>query len=171
MRRTLRPIMFVLLNLVGAGACARPRGAGEAPTDTAQAPAAAVAPAEATQVGPARVFEGSWALSRPGGDPEGAGLRLTLAIDSSRGDTLFGRLTSLFSGNVGIDPASFQPFRTSLAGERRVAITIAHVDPRGPALRLGGSLDRDTLFLAMMALGRDTVTRGGADWYLIRRHD
>jgi hypothetical protein len=121
----------------------------------------------AAQVESASPLAGNWHL-RPAAPlrPGPGGIQMTLSIDSLRADRMYGRLVHFFSGNVGIDPASFRPFEGTLA-DGAVAITLEHTDPTGPSIEFAGQLSGDTIHLATLAFGPDTLSRD-TDWLLVR---
>jgi hypothetical protein len=131
------------------------------------ADSAPVALPAAAQVESASRPAGNWHLRPAAPLRRGpGGIQLTLMIDSLRAERLYGRLVHFFSGNVGIDPASFQPFEGSLA-DGAVAITLDHTDPTGPSIEFAGLLSGDTIHLATLAFGPDTLSRD-TEWLLVR---
>jgi hypothetical protein len=131
------------------------------------ADSAPVAPPAAPQVESASPLVGNWQLRPAAPLRRGpGGIQMTLTIDSARAERVFGRLAHYFAGNVGLDPAGFQPFEGTLT-DGAVAITLEHTDPAGPSIGFAGELSGDTVHLETFALGPDTLSRY-ANWVLVR---
>jgi hypothetical protein len=90
-------------------------------------------------------------------------------VDSAGPDILSGRVAFMSSGDVVLDPAMFRPFTGDLGPDGAVTLAVEPARAGAPRLVLAGRLAGDTIRLRTFAIGRDTVTRGEARWYLVRR--
>lgn len=175
-------IMFALVVLATlAGSCAR---RADAPGETSARQPRDAQPPDPSQTGEIvkRIDDaaqpkpsgphpmlGEWALTV--GDVSGGtpGLRLTLVVDSGTSEAFFGRVTHFFSGNVGLDPRIFRPFRGTVSEDGRVEIPIEPATSDAPPLHLGGRLRGDALQLDSFTVGRDTITIEEGSTALLRK--
>ncbi len=75
----------------------------------------------------------------------------------------------MFSGNVGIDPSQFQPFRGVLSDAAGVTLEIARSESAEPGLAFRGTLREDTVRLDVFVVGRDTLSHIVPGWQLLRQ--
>lgn len=115
---------------------------------------------------PTSPLVGHWQLLADRPPTTGPGLRIELQLDSVRADTVFGALTLMFSGNTGIDPARFRPFRGTVEGDSLLTIPIEPVEPDGPRLKFVGVVQGDRVTLREFRVGPDDFA-AGATWYLV----
>jgi hypothetical protein len=162
------PAVFALLLLVWA--CARSGDVPREPSD--EVPAAepdrqnqAVAPEMAR---PPHPLEGTWELAFATAARATPGLRLSARVDSGGADGFYGRVTHFFSGNVGIDPGLFRPFRGTLS-DGVVDLAVEPATSDAPRLHFVGRLSGDTIQLQTFTIGRDTVEASSGRSFLIRR--
>ncbi len=102
------------------------------------------------------------------GDRPGSGTRIALAVDSADGNAFHGRLTSYFSGNVGIDPRVYRPFRGEVSpADGAVRLVVVPDDPRALPLGLGGRLVGDSIAVTWLTIGSDTLG-GSTPLFLVR---
>ncbi len=133
--------------------------------DSAPPPTLAARPPQ----GPGESLVGTWDLRRlPPAPPSGAGLRLTVRVDSVVDHRILGRVTQYLAGNVGRDPEHFRPLDGQLTGGSDLVWVITPRDPRSASLRLAGALAGDTIHLASVTMGRDSLSRSGVRWVLVR---
>lgn len=111
---------------------------------------------------------GRWLLVTPEPRPGRAGLRLTITLDSAHADTVYGRVTHFFSGNMGIDPAELAPIRGTRTEDGVVRLPIPWLHRDSPGMLFVGRLARDTIELDTVRIGPDTVEHARA-WRLVRR--
>ncbi len=112
---------------------------------------------------------GQWSLvHEPPRESSSPGIQLTIAIDSVRGTNVYGRLVQYFAGNVGADPAVFQPFKGTVSADGSLSIPITPVDRAALGLVLVGSLGTDSIHLRTFVLGPDTVS-GTGRWLLLKQ--
>ncbi|MFQ5702442.1 MAG: hypothetical protein ACE5HT_00295 [Gemmatimonadales bacterium] len=111
--------------------------------------------------------EGIWYLTS---DPPQTlpGIHIELTVDSV-GDAAFGHLSHFFSGNLGIDPGTFEHFAASLHDDGTIVIDIARIVNDSPGLGFVGSMTTDTITLRSFTIGADTMTGHGRVWFLIKR--
>jgi hypothetical protein len=110
---------------------------------------------------------GTWRLVADPPPRGRLGQRITLVIDSVAGDSAFGKLQTMFSGNVGIDPSKFGPLR-GRRSDSTVALHVPAADPGGPQLAFEGLLGSDTIRLRSLRIGEDEMTGPAADLLLVR---
>lgn len=111
---------------------------------------------------------GRWELAAERPPAYGPGLRITLDIDSVASDSVIGRVVFMFSGNVGIDPARFQPLAGRIDADTVIHLVANPVQPDGPRLRFVGRVAQDSIALRELWVGPDDVARGEARWWLIK---
>lgn len=88
-------------------------------------------------------------------------MRLAFTVDSVRDGDVYGRVTSYFAGDAGVDPALFGPLKGRLTGEDIVvAATLQNLVP--VSVILEGALRGDTLLLRRFVLGPDTIPVSGS---------
>jgi hypothetical protein len=137
------------------------------PTGSVAAPHAALAPAGAQRL-PADGLEGSWVLRTL--EPSRRGPRLQLAIDSTSGATFRVRVAFLMQGDVGLDPARFEPTRGEVAADGTVHLTIQLKGRAEPEGQLSGTLAGDTIRLAAFRWAGVDQAAGDVHWLLVREH-
>jgi hypothetical protein len=135
------------------------------PTDSAAVAHAALAPAP-MQRSPADALEGSWVLRTL--EPSRRGPRLQLAIDSASGATFRVRVAFLMQGDVGLDPARFEPTRGQIAPDGMVHLTIQLKGRAGPEGELAGTLAGDTIRLGTFQWAGVNQAAGDVHWLLVR---
>jgi tungstate transport system substrate-binding protein len=134
-----------------AGACVAPAATGASrPAPRTEAGAAA----ETTPLpgrGTGSALAGRWEyVALPRGAPAQApalatGLQVTLAFDSSAGDSAFGKVTRWFAGDVGVSPGNFGLVRARASGAE-VELVIPFRRGGAPAITVQGTLvGADTL--------------------------
>lgn len=111
---------------------------------------------------------GAWALSASA-HMNAPGLRLSLAIDSGVANEFHGHITLFFSGDLGIDPSAFAPFRGTVTTDHLVRIPVESSPPGGTKMYLAGRLVGDTIRLTTFTIGRDTVAAEEGHWLLVRQ--
>lgn len=116
----------------------------------------------------ADVLVGDWSLAaKP--PLQTPGLKLRVTIDSARGSSLFGRLTLYFSGDVGGDPAEYEPFVGTVDSNAAVAFTIRRRDPAMLGIWVVGRLEPDTILADTLVIGPDTATNmSGRSWFFVK---
>ena len=102
---------------------------------------------------------GTWHLATAeSGDRPNPGMRLTLTVDSASANTFHGRVASFFSGNVGIDPRNYRPFVGQIEPpDTTVRLIIEPVDPKAPMIGIEGRVAGDSIAIATLTIGRDTL--------------
>ncbi len=110
---------------------------------------------------------GAWVLEFETMSPAGRGLQLAVTVDSGDAAGFYGRVSHFFSGNMGIDPRIFRPFRGTLI-EGLVDLAVEPATEDAPRLHILGHLSGDTIRLERFTIGRDTVEAGGERSSLIR---
>lgn len=125
------------------------------------------APATSRTAGQGDSLLGRWRLAADPPPQGRLGTQLTLVIDSLAGDSVFGRLTMMFSGDVGINPSWFGGLTGRSSGDS-VALLVPSADPGGASLRLTGTLARDTIFLTSFEIGDDQMLGEAARLLLLR---
>jgi hypothetical protein len=117
-------------------------------------------------------LSGTWDLERgatavPSPSPS-PGMRLTVRVDSVRNGRPYGALDHLFSGNVGIDPASFDPMEGALSGDTATLVFPRRGAPEGgiAVVAVGSG---DTLAVMRLVIGGDTTRLAGEELRLVRR--
>ncbi len=116
---------------------------------------------------PADSLVGNWVLrAEPPLPPPG--INLTVTIDSSHGDRVFGRLSHLFTGNVGTDTREYQPFAGSVNETGGIEFTIEKRDPSLLGLSVAGQISGDTLKCHELTLGPDELGSDSRVWFFVR---
>lgn len=110
---------------------------------------------------------GDWLLR---GDPPLAepGLHVTITVDSVRAERFFGRLSHLFTGNVGTDPREYRPFVGSIDSAGAVQFTIERRDSTLLGMEVEGRIVGDTIRCTRLMLGPDELTGTGRSWFFVR---
>lgn len=140
-----------------AGDCAPP----EVTPRPDRAPRAAPRPARSPAQPSAAALLGRWEYvaprSRPPARPSlGAGLQVSLELDSAAGPTAHGRVGRWFAGDMGVRPAAFGPVTAQLGDSGRVTITIPATRPEVAAITvLTARRGDDTLAIIHSARGND----------------
>jgi len=114
------------------------------------------------------VLVGDWSLAaKP--PLQTPGLKLRVTIDSARESSFFGRLTLYFSGDVGGDPAEYEPFVGTVDSDAAVAFTITRRDPAMLGIGVVGRLRADTITADTLVIGPDTATNmSGRSWFFVK---
>lgn len=158
----------LMLTLASAACSARERPPEErqGPDDSRALQETATAAAEklSTQA-PAPV--GTWTLAPPPG-ADRPGIQLTIAIDSARSGTLWGRMTHYFAGNMGIDASRLAPFEGTLSADGRVEFAVEWSGGQAPGFAFAGTLTGDTITLSRLKIGPDEVPSSLMPRYLVR---
>ncbi|MFQ6045838.1 MAG: hypothetical protein ACE5PT_05670 [Gemmatimonadales bacterium] len=110
---------------------------------------------------------GRWTLAPPAGERRPA-IQLSIAIDSARSDSLWGRMTHYFAGDMGIDVSHLAPFAGTASADGRVEFAVEWIDGRAPGFAFAGKLAEDTITLTSLKIGPDELVTPGAPRYLVR---
>ena len=98
---------------------------------------------------PAAAMLGAWSYSSASDARDkpslGAGLLVTIAVESVDAMHFRGRITRWFAGDVGVSPDVFGPVAGSMDGNDRVTVLIPRAAPGGPTLTIIGLLSADVL--------------------------
>lgn len=143
------------------------------PQDTQQAQALAAAesalahPISAHVSQQAAGLTGAWALRLMG--QTGRGPLLELALDSVTAKTFRVRVTFLMSGNMGIDPARFEPTTGSVAPDGLLRFSVKMREQSDSLGQMAGVLGQDTIRLRAFRWSGEDQTAGGARWILVRQ--
>jgi hypothetical protein len=108
---------------------------------------------------------GTWDLSLP---PGLRGPLLSIAVDSARDSSFYGRLSRAFSGDLDVS-ANFPSFQGTIDQEGIVRITIAPGQQGPPAVRIEGRLENDSLRLSSFVWGGDEQVKPDRGWEF-RKH-
>jgi len=161
-----RKLLIAVITWAGFTACGR--GAPETAPPQQSAEVATEMRAEAQPAGGTTTgLVGNWELQS---DPPQRlpGIRLTVTVDSTSGTRFFGRLSNYFSGDVGIDPRSFESFADSIRPDGSLTFAMPTVDRTMLGIVLEGTYTTDTIRLSRFVLGPDTLSTGTRRWTLVR---
>lgn len=151
-----------------ATACATSGGGDDTPRDTSGL--APVDPAGATaapHLEAPHALTGGWRLARADPQPgSGPGIRLELMIDSVRAGAVYGRVTRIISGNMGIDAGRYGPLTGAVRRDTLEMQTPAAED--GGRIGFAGRVVGDTIRLWRFEFGPDDLAATGREWLLTR---
>ena len=135
------------------------------PTGTLQTPPAPPAAAGMAAPGDAGPLAGRWDLAH---SPAPGGTRLQLVVDSVSGARFRAGVMFLMMGDVGIDPAHYEPQWGEISSQDVARFPIRARQQPGPGGRIVGKLSGDTVFVTEYEWAGENQLAGTGKWFLVR---